>query len=258
MKPSVPQEPVLAVVPAHVDAILPLREQYREEMACQIVHDSWHTRGFTTSWLLQIHGEVVGYAAVGGPPGSERDTIKEFHVVPLHRGESLPLFRRLIATSNARFIEAQTNDTLLSLMLRDCAVELTSETILFADAGLTRLAPSDVHLCPVSETDQARTFGHTTEPVGEWGLDRAGDIVATGGVLFHYNPPYGDVYMEVAEPHRRHGYGSYLVQELKRICYEAGRIPAARCHQDNVASRRTLQRAGMLPCARIVRGRITS
>jgi GNAT superfamily N-acetyltransferase len=63
--------------------------------------------------------------------------------------------------------------------------------------------------------------------------------------------------MEVATAYRRRGFGSYLVQELKRICYEASVIPAARCNHDNVGSRLTLQRAGLLPCARIVRGRLT-
>lgn len=72
----------------------------------------------------------------------------------------------------------------------------------------------------------------------------------------HYNPPYGDIYMEVAERYRRRGFGSYLVQELKRICRESGRVPAARTGQDNVASRRTLERAGLLPCARILRARV--
>jgi GNAT superfamily N-acetyltransferase len=75
-------------------------------------------------------------------------------------------------------------------------------------------------------------------------------------MFFHYNPPYGDIYMEVSAPHRRKGLGSYLVQELKRICRDMGCVPAARCGQDNMASRLTLQRAGLLPCARIVRGRI--
>ena len=60
--------------------------------------------------------------------------------------------------------------------------------------------------------------------------------------------------MEVAESHRRCGYGSYLVQELKRVAYEMGRIPAARCNASNVASRATLQKAGMLPCARMLAG----
>jgi GNAT superfamily N-acetyltransferase len=60
--------------------------------------------------------------------------------------------------------------------------------------------------------------------------------------------------MEVAEPFRRRGLGSLLVQELKRTCYEMGRIPAARCSADNLASRATLQKAGLVPCGRLLTG----
>ena len=60
--------------------------------------------------------------------------------------------------------------------------------------------------------------------------------------------------MEVDEPYRRRGFGSYLIQELKRVCYEMGRIPAARCNVGNVASRHSLQKAGLLPCPRILNG----
>ena len=60
--------------------------------------------------------------------------------------------------------------------------------------------------------------------------------------------------MEVAEPFRRRGYGGYLVQELKRVCYEGGRVPAARCNASNTASRATLQKAGLMPCARMLSG----
>jgi GNAT superfamily N-acetyltransferase len=62
--------------------------------------------------------------------------------------------------------------------------------------------------------------------------------------------------MEVAEPHRRRGFGSYLVQELKRVGYEMGKVPAARCNPTNLASRGTLQKAGLLPCARLLVGRL--
>ena len=79
-------------------------------------------------------------------------------------------------------------------------------------------------------------------------------VVATGGALYHYNPPYGDLYMEVREDCRRRGFGSYLIQELKRVCYEGGKKPAARCNDSNTASRRTLQKAGLLPCGRILFG----
>ena len=96
------------------------------------------------------------------------------------------------------------------------------------------------------------------EPVGEWLIEVDGGIVATGGVATHYNPPYGDLFMEVDEPHRRRGYGSYLIQELKRVAYEMGKVPAARCNVANAASRATLQKAGMLPCARLLSGVLAS
>jgi RimJ/RimL family protein N-acetyltransferase len=81
-------------------------------------------------------------------------------------------------------------------------------------------------------------------------------VVATGGFLSHYNPPYGDIYMEVAEPFRRMGFGSYLIQELKRVCCEAGKKPAARCNPDNLASRRALEKAGLLPCGHFLVGEV--
>jgi GNAT superfamily N-acetyltransferase len=224
--------------------ILGMRDDYRRDMNCQIVHDSWHRRGFTRSFLLRVDDDVVGYGAVGSVPPDPQDIVKEFFVVGNRRGDALQLFRELVRASGARWVETQTNDPLLLLMCFDAAVDLSSDVILFADALTTALEPP--------------ADGSVVQPlsVAEWGLTSAGELVASGGLLFHYNPPYGDIYMEVAAPHRRKGLGAYLVQELKRHCYEMRCIPAARCNQSNVASRLTLQRAGMFPCARIVRGRL--
>jgi GNAT superfamily N-acetyltransferase len=244
--------------PVPLEAILELREAYRREMACQIVHDSWHARGFTRSWLLRVGGEVAGYGAVGGAPRDAKDTVKELYVRPPYRGDALALFNALVAASGARRIEAQTNDPLLLLMLLDRAEAPSSETILFAD-GLTTTLPApapDATVRLLSQADRARAFEHVHEPVGEWGLEVGGELVATGGFTLYYNPPYADLYMEVAAAHRGRGLGSYLVQELKRVCHESSRVPAARCHESNVASRRTLERAGMFPCARIVEGQL--
>jgi GNAT superfamily N-acetyltransferase len=250
----------LEVTKVPLEDILPLRDEYRRHMDCQIVHDSWHARGFTDSYLLRAHDKVVGYGSVGGPPREAKDIVKEFYVQPACRGDALPLFRQLVATSGARRVEAQTNDQLLLLMLHDCVDSPWSETILFSDGATTSLrAPvSDVVLRRITEADHEHVFPHTVEPVGEWGLESNGEIVATGGLAFHYNPPYGDIYMEVAAAYRMMGFGSYLVQELKRVCYEIECVPSARCNEANVGSRRTLQRAGMFPCARILQGEFHS
>ncbi len=233
-----------------------MRDEYRAAMACQIVHDSWHARGFARSWLLVVDGTTVGYGSVGGPPREARDIVKEFFVRTEHRAESLPLFRALVAASGATRVEAQTNDPLLHLLLHDVCVDVRSETVLFADARTTSRPAPGVTFRRLTSDERATAFEHTSEPVGEWGLERDGAIVATGGLLFHYNPPYGDIHMEVASEHRRRGLATYLVQELKRVCYAMGAVPAARCQATNVASRRALERAGMHPCARIVAGRI--
>ena len=102
-------------------------------------------------------------------------------------------------------------------MLYDCASEITSDTVVFDDALTTSLAVPGAIFREVAEADKERIFEHKVEPVGEWLLVVDGGIVATGGIATHYNPPYGDLFMEVDEPHRRRGYGSYLIQELKRV-----------------------------------------
>ena len=90
----------------------------------------------------------------------------------------------------------------------------------------------------------------------EWLLQVDGKPAGKGGVLFHYNLPYGDVYMEISEAFRGRGFGAYLVQELKRLAYQIGSIPAARCSPDNRPSRRTLQKAGFVPYAHMLNGSI--
>jgi GNAT superfamily N-acetyltransferase len=92
----------------------------------------------------------------------------------------------------------------------------------------------------------------------KWVVEAEGKVAGAGDILFHYNRPYGDIYMKIAEPFRRRGLGSYLVQELKRVCYEGGNVPAARCNVKNAASRKTLQRAGFVPCGHILVGSVSA
>jgi GNAT superfamily N-acetyltransferase len=242
----------IEVTQVEVGDILPLRELYRRQMNCQIVHDSFPERGFSDPYLIHVGGRVAGYGLVANR--HDPDTVDEFYVLPAYQAAALPMFGQLLEVSRATSIRAQTNDRLLLLMLYDCATNITSDTILFEDAFTTQLVCPKGILRRVTEANKERLFEHKHEPAGDWMIESDGVAVATGGALFHYNPPYGDLFMEVHEPHRRQGFGSYLLQELKRICYELGKVPAARCHASNIASRNALQKAGMLPCARVLVG----
>lgn len=248
----------LSVQLASLQDILPWRDLYRHELNCQIVHDSLHPRkDWTLSYLLFADGAPAGYGSVVvGGPWQGRPTVFEFYLLPAHRARVFDFFEVLLAAGGAVQIEAQSNDPLLTVMLHTFARAVVSESILFHDRLTTAHRPPDGTVRRATADDVHRIFPHHAEPVGDWVIEVAGAVGATGGILFHYNRPDGDIYMEVAEPFRRRGLGSYLVQELKRICYEGGSVPAARCSPDNIASRKTLQRAGFVPCGHILTGSV--
>jgi GNAT superfamily N-acetyltransferase len=242
----------IEVARVEVNEITPLRELHRQAMNCQIMHDSFPRRGFSDAYLIRVEDRIAGYGLVANQHWPE--TVHEFYPLPDYRAVALPLFRELLEASQATQILAQTNDRLLLLMLYDCAANITSDTILFEDGFTTHLTCPAGIFRKVAEADKERLEEQKLDTGSDWMIESDGVPVAAGGVLFHYNPPYGDLYMGVREADRRRGIGSYLVQELKRVAYEMGKKPAARCNVANVASRKTMQRAGLLPCARLLVG----
>ncbi len=127
--------------------------------------------------------------------------------------------------------------------MHECSDSVTSDVILFGEHTVTELKVPNTTFRAKQETDQL--FEHKHEPEGSHVLELNGEVVATGGFLLHYNMPFADLYMEVREDQRKKGFGSYLIQELKKACYISGRVPAARCDSDNQASKNTLLKAGM-------------
>ena len=226
----------------------------------QIVMDSVHTRnGWMQSYLLDLGSAAVGFGGVAiGGPWKDRSTILEFYVLPEHRCRLFDLFEALLATSGAQCFEIQTNEPCLPIMLHVYGRDITSESIVFADGCRTALPAHGAVFRRTASDEEARSCMAECAGGPEAILEIDGREVAKGGILFHYNPPYGDIHMEVAEAFRGRGLGSYLVQELKRWSYELGAMPAARCNTGNVASRRTLQRAGFMPCAHLLVGAVAS
>lgn len=236
-----------------------MRVRYRAEANGQIVHDSIHARpGWARSYLLQAEGRVAGFGSVAvAGPWKDKPTVFEFYVLPGARGRCFDLFEALVETSGARFFEVQTSDSLLTVMLHAYGTELASEKIVFRDELTTSLPAQGATLRRVTSEKESASCFEARAGQSEWQVESDGKIAGTGGLTFHYNHPYCDVYMGIEEAHRRRGLGAYFVQELKRIAYEMGGIPAARCNWDNIASRKTLQKAGFVQFAHIVLGKIT-
>jgi len=236
------------------NAVLPLRTRYREESRHQIVHDSIHSRpGWTKTYLLEIDNVPVGFGTIAiAGPWTDKPTIYEFYVLPESGAHAFALFDAFLAACGARFFEVQTSDVLLTVMVHTFARIYETEKIVFRDAVTTSLPSQGAAFKARTSDSDIRKAIQNRMDGGEWTLELDKKTVASGGLLFHYNVPYVDVFMEVNEAFRRRGFGSYLVQELKREAYRFGAIPAARTSPTNTGSRFTLQKAGMTPFSTIV------
>ncbi len=249
----------LSATPSTFDEITPWRDLYRHEMNCQIIHDSLHTReGWTREYLLRVDDATAGYGSVAvAGPWQDNPAISEFFVMPQYRHRLFDLFAKLVEASEVTAIETQTNDVILASLLQALAPSVTCESILFHDRGPSSLVVPGAVVRRATPEDAAAITAAQLDSEAKWVLVDHGAIAGTGGILFHYNRPYGDIFMAIAEPFRRRGLGSFLVQELKAICYQQGSIPAARCRPTNVASRKTLQKAGFVPCGNMICGSVS-
>ena len=141
-----------AAIATTPEAILPLRVRYREEMHCQIVHDSIHRRaGWTSTYALRLDEVDVGFGTVAiGGPWTGKPTIIEFHVLPAYRHHAFLLFECLLEGSGARLMEIQSNDALLAAMLHTYARDVWSEKIVFQDGVTTALEANGARLLQVT------------------------------------------------------------------------------------------------------------
>jgi GNAT superfamily N-acetyltransferase len=241
----------LQIVKTHSEDIKDLRQLFLHENNFQFVCDKCHYYGWADAYIFITGGTKIGYGAVWGTDKREdRDTIFEFYVLPPFRNYNSSIFHQFISASKTTIIECQSNDLLLTGMLYEFGKNIYAEAILFEDHIETNM-----HIAGVQ-------FGRKTddEPkgpdVGGYYLKQHGEIVANGGFMLNYNFPYADMYMDVKENCRQQGFGSLLVQELKKEIYRLGRVPAARCNISNNASKATLIKAGLKPCGFRLKGDI--
>jgi hypothetical protein len=118
-------------VKAKLEDIQRWRALFLQETNVQIRYNACHERGWTDSYLLKMDDTAVGYGSIKGQEIAGRDTVFEFYVVPPFRKWSGLLFRKLVAASDARYIECQSNDPLLASMLYEFARDIRADTVLF-------------------------------------------------------------------------------------------------------------------------------
>src|SRR5690348_4646602 len=159
--------------------VLRWRDLYRQEMNCQITHDSIHFRdGWTREFLLRLGQTPVGYGsmAIAGP-WKNKPTVYEFHVTPTARGKLFALFEALLTASGAAAIETQSNDPTLGVLIHAFAKNIASESILFHDRLTTHHLPPDNAVLRRATPDDAGQIAAQKLDEG------AGWVLEVGGTL---------------------------------------------------------------------------
>jgi GNAT superfamily N-acetyltransferase len=245
----------LQITKTDLKDILHLRALFLQECNFQVRYNACHERGWSDSYLINIDGANIGYGSVKGKDDlTEREAIFEFYIMPAWRKNASAIFEKLIAESTATYIECQSNDLLLSSMHYEFGQNISSDVILFKDGPITALEIADATFR--QRMPDEHLFQHNHEPDGDYVIEVNREVVATGGFLLHYNKPFADLYMEVREDQRQKGYGSLIIQELKKACFISGRIPAARCNISNKASKATLLKGGLATAGYMLLGEI--
>ncbi len=247
----------ISVQKSSLKDILPLRNLFLQETNFQIRYNACHERGWTDSYLIKFDGKPVGYGSVMGQEIKNRDTIFEFYLTPQHRRFASSVFSEFIQSAGVPLIECQSNDFLLTTMLYEFAENVNADVVLFEEHAMTNLTiPGAVFRR--RRKDETFYCNRRQDDPADFVVEIDGEIVASGGFLLHYNMPFADLYMETCEGFRRRGLGSYILQEIKKECYLAGRVPAARCNIGNFASRGALTKAGLRSCGFMLKGKIKS
>lgn len=239
LPPGVASAPMdVSVQPSPAERVRAYKERYRAEAGCQIYGDSALGRGIADPWLVSVAGAAVGYGAVWNR--YHKGAVVEFYVEPDVRDAADALFGAFARAAGASHAQAQTNLRFCSALFRRHAVTEELQHPMFGDWADPELG------CP----GQAFEFAEVPNPSPnhpdsrDYAMRVGGEVVASGGYLCHYNPPYADVHMEVVEGFRGRGWGSLFVQQVARAALANGKVPGARCNPANLASWRTLERGG--------------
>lgn len=240
------------VIKTTLDEIREMRASFLQEMNAQFICDKCHYYGWSDDYLFAIDDNKIGYGCVWGTDRREvRDCIFECYLLPQYRFHDTIFFEQLARISGAMYAEAQTNDPCLAPLFFRYTNNIRAESVLFEEDKNTSLYVARAIFREKTMAD------NIDDQDTKYVVELNGELAGSGGLMLNYNHPYADIYMEIKEPFRGKGLGSFLVQELKKEAYRIGRVPAARCNITNTISRATLQKAGLRICGYRLKGTIS-
>jgi GNAT superfamily N-acetyltransferase len=206
-------------------------------------------------WSIRRDEREIGYAVIDGA-----GTLVEFHVTPAELRWAVAAFDALDGACGVRRILAKSFDATLMFVALRRPIEARTTGLLYrmiADAGFEEDASVRVRAANISDLASLLSLGadffddaaEIEDYIVADGLMiyEASDGAQLGaGVMKHVVDGRNDVDigMVVAPAHRHKGHGAHIIAHLKSHCLARRLRPICGCAVDNLASQRTLERAG--------------
>ena len=209
----------IKILPSNLPELGLLRDLFLQENCFQFICNKCHVYGWADHYLIVEGEQKIGYGAVWGQEKREdRDAIFEFFLIKPFRKFANDIFPKLIAASGTTYVESQSNDSLLTAMLYEHCKDINAEAILFEDFYQTNFLMEGTMIeKKLPDSNNVNDYPFL--------LKHNEALIGTGGLMLNYNLPYADIYYEIDVAYRNKGYGTFMVQELKKEAYKMGRGP---------------------------------
>lgn len=249
-----------------------LKQAYLQTLSAPL-DGYWETAiiGLAPHYEICHHDKVIGYCVI-----TETQQLLQLYVN--NEFAAYLAFEQLVASGQVKTAVVGTNDNFsLATCINRAAHFSTKDinTYLFQDATRPKLAkpvPNAAFRLAVladletlvafygrnnesEDTDAIETgFGNQLKYVQSlienkqvFLLTNEQEIFGIGECrLSQTQPAYADVGMIVDNAYRRQNIGTYILLQLKQHCYANGRQPICSCTAENIASRKTIEKAGFI------------
>lgn len=259
------------------ESIQQLRADYLRTLVAPM-DGMWETAVIARAsfWEIQHQGRHTGHFCL-----DPDNVLLRFHLVKDYQAQAQEIVRRVIATHTIQQTIASTIEPLYFSLCLDLQSAITPHSYLFRDnthvEQAARLNTSIFRKAELRELEEITRFYHANiEGPGAWiepflhahitheelyilydEGEKRGDeqtLVATGECIpSEMQPRYADLGMVVARAYRGRGLGSFVLTQLKKQCYAAGRQPICSCAAENRASKKAIENAGFISEHRIVK-----
>ncbi len=212
-------------------------------------------------YRLEIAGESAGFASIHG-----RSLITQFAMSGPHRRHGQAAFRELRRLEEVRAAFVPTNDAFYLSHALDDYRQLRPQAYLFVHGHVEpEITPQESYALTLATAADAASIRQET---GDF-FPRLDEEIAAGQIFVtrRHDEPVGygvlvraTLYDDVAsigmftrDPYRNQGVGTATIELLIAECRRRALRPVAGCWYYNHASKRTLERAGMVSPTRLLK-----